>query len=64
MMEDSLTKTRKITYGHFVFFSSEQQKGDSVESVYGRLIEQAENCSLGDEEHSNSRFFHDQHAGS
>ena len=26
------------------------KKWESVESFYGRLIEQAENCSLGDEE--------------
>ena len=29
---------------------SKQQKGESVESFYGRLIEQAEKCSLGSEE--------------
>ena len=32
-----------------VFFSSKQQKGDSVENFYGPLNEQAENCSLADE---------------
>ena len=37
-------------YDRFVVFSSKQQKGESVESFYGRLIEQAENCRLGDEE--------------
>ena len=49
-MEDSLIKTKNITYDRFVFFSSKQQKWESVESSYGRLSEQAENCSLGDEE--------------
>ena len=49
-MDDSFTKIRKITYDRFVFFSSKQQKGDSVESFYRRLVEQAENCNLGDEE--------------
>ena len=50
VMEDTFIKTRKITYDCFVFPSSEQQKGKSLESFYGRLIEQAENCCLGDEE--------------
>ena len=49
-MEESFTKIRNITYDRFVFFRSKQQKGESVESFYGRLIEQAENCSLGNEE--------------
>ena len=49
-MEDSFTKVRNITYNRFVFYSCKQQKGESVESSYGRLIEQAENCSLGSEE--------------
>ena len=49
-LDDSFTKICNITYDRFVFFSSKQQKGESVESFYGRLIEQAENCSLGDEE--------------
>ena len=49
-MEETFTKIRNITYDRFVFVSSKEQKGDSAESVYGRLIEQAENCSLGDEE--------------
>ena len=49
-MDDSFTKVRNITYDRFVFWSSKQQKGRSVESFYGRLIEQAENCSIGDEE--------------
>ena len=49
-MDDSFTKIRNITYDGFIFWSSKQQKGKSVESFYGRLIEQAENCSLGDEE--------------
>ena len=47
---DSFTKIRKSTYDRLVFFSFKQQKGESVESFYGRLIEQAENCGLGDEE--------------
>ena len=46
-MEDSFIKTRNISNDRFVFFSSKQQKGESVESFYGRLIEQAENCNLG-----------------
>ena len=41
VMEEFFMKTRNITYYRFVFFSSKQQKGDSVESFYGRLIEQA-----------------------
>ena len=50
-MEGSFTKVRNITYDRFVFFSSKQQKGESDESFYGRLIEQAKNnCSLGNEE--------------
>ena len=49
-MEDFFTKVRNITYNRFVFYSCKQQKGESVESFYGRLIEQAENCSLGSEE--------------
>ena len=49
-MEDSFTKVRNITYDRFVFYSCKQQKGESVESFYGRLIELAENCSLGSEE--------------
>ena len=48
--DDSFTKVRKIKYDRFVFWSSKQGKGESVESFYGHLIEQAENCSLGDEE--------------
>ena len=42
VMEDSFTKTRNNTNDRFVFFSSKQQKGESVESFHGRLIEQAE----------------------
>ena len=49
-MEDSFTKVRNITYDRFVFYSCKQQKGESVESFYGRLIELAENCTLGSEE--------------
>ena len=49
-MEDSFTKVRNKTYERFVFYSCKQQKGESVESFYGRLTEQAENCSLGSEE--------------
>ena len=49
-MEASYTKIRNITYDYFVFFSSKQQKGESVESFYGRRTKQAENCSLGNEE--------------
>ena len=43
-------KNEKHTYDRFVFFSLKQKKGDSVESFYERLIEQAENFSLGDEQ--------------
>ena len=49
-MEDSFTKVRNITYDRFVFYSCKQQNGESVESFYGRLIELAENCTLGSEE--------------
>ena len=49
-MEESVTKVRNITYDRFVFFSSKQQKGESIESFCSRLFEQAENCSLGNEE--------------
>ena len=49
-MEDSFTKVRNITYDRFVFYLCKQQKGESVESFYGRLIELAENCNLGSEE--------------
>ena len=48
-MDNSFSKIRNITYNRFVF-SFKQQKGESIESLNGRLIEQAENCSLGDEE--------------
>ena len=49
-MEDSFTKVRNITDDRFVFYSCKQQKGESVESFYGRLIELAEKCNLGSEE--------------
>ena len=49
-MVDSFTKVRNITYDRFVFYSRKQQKGESVESFYGRLLEQGENRSLGGEE--------------
>ena len=49
-MEDSFTKVRNTTYDCFVFYSCKQRKGESMESFYGRLIEQTENCSLGSEE--------------
>ena len=39
-MDESFTKVRNITYDCFVYWSSKQEI----------LIEQAENCSLGDEE--------------
>ena len=48
--EFSFIKTRNFTYDRFVFFSLKQQKIESVEIFYGTLIEQAENCILGDEE--------------
>ena len=49
-MEEYFTKVRNITDDRFVFFSSKQQKGESVKSFFGRFIEQAGNCSLGIEE--------------
>ena len=49
-MEDSFTKVRNITYDRFVFYSYKLQKGESVESFYGRLIELAEDCTLVSEE--------------
>ena len=49
-MEDSFTKVRHIAYNRFVFYSCKQQKDENVESFYGRLIEQSENCSIGIEE--------------
>ena len=49
-MEDTFTKVRNITYDCFVFYSCKQQKGESVGSFYGRLIELAENYTLGSEE--------------
>ena len=50
VMEFSSTKNRNITFHRFDVFSSKQQKGEPVESFYGKLIEQAENCSLRDQE--------------
>ena len=49
-MEDSFAKVCNITYNRFVFYSRKQQKGESVEGFYGRLIELAESCNLGSEE--------------
>ena len=49
-MEDSFIKARKFAYDRFVFFSSKQQKRESVDRFYSRLTEQATNCTLGDEE--------------
>ena len=46
-MEDFFTKIRNIFYDRFVFYTCKQQKGESVESFYGRLIELAENSTLG-----------------
>ena len=48
-MDDAFTKVSSMTYDRFLSWSSKEQKGESLESFYGRLIEQAENCSLGDE---------------
>ena len=48
VMEDSFIKTCNKTYDRLVHFSSKQHRGESIENFYGRL-EQAENCSLGDE---------------
>ena len=36
-MGDSFIKVRQITYERFVFFSSQQQKGESVE-VFANLL--------------------------
>ena len=38
LMEVSFTKTRNKTYDHLVFLSFKQQKGESVEIIYGQLI--------------------------
>ena len=40
ILEDSFIKAYSSTYERFVFFFSEQQKGKSGKSFYGRLIEQ------------------------
>ena len=50
--EDFFTKVGNITYDRFTLHSCKQQKGESVESFCGSLIEQAENCSLGSEENT------------
>ena len=50
VIKDSFIKTRNINHERFVLFSSKQKKGESVESFYGRLKEQLENCSLGEKE--------------
>ena len=60
-MEDSFIKVRNITYDRFVFYSCKQQKNESVENFYGRLIEQDEKCSLGSEEITYSSCFHTKH---
>ena len=49
-MEYSFTKFCNITYDRFVFCSCKQQKGESVENFYGRLIDLTEKCTLGSEE--------------
>ena len=49
-MDGSFTKIRNITYDRLNSFSFKQQQDESVESFFGRLIELAEDCSLGDEE--------------
>ena len=49
-VEESFTKDCNITYDRFVYYSCKQQKGESAESSYGRLIELAENCTLCSEE--------------
>ena len=48
-MGGSVIKTRNITYDRFVS-SSEKQKGKYVQSFYGRLLDQSENCSLEDKD--------------
>ena len=49
-MKDSFIKAGIMTFDRFVFISFKQQKAEWLESFYGRLIEQAEKCSLVDEE--------------
>ena len=49
-MDDWFAEICIITYDGFIFISSKQQKGESVESFFARLIELAENFTLGDEE--------------
>ena len=41
-------KNSNIKFDRFFVFSSKQQKCEPVESFYGKIIEQAENCSLRD----------------
>ena len=48
-MEEPIVKTRNITYDCIVFFSSKQQKRESRENFYGRLIKSSLG-SLRDEE--------------
>ena len=52
VMEDLIMKAKNITY--ILFFSPKQWKGESVESLDGRLTEQAENCILWDEEYNSN----------
>ena len=49
-IEDSLKKTKNITYNKYRFFWFKWSKSESIESIYGRLITQTSNCNLGDEE--------------
>ena len=49
-MEDSAVRSRNITYDGFVLFSFKQRKRESCVSFDRRLIEQAENCSLDNED--------------
>ena len=60
-MDDSFSKIRNIRYDFFVLISSKQQKGESVERFYGRLTEQAQNCSLGN--YPYQRYIHSLYAG-
>ena len=49
-IEDSFERTKNITYSKYRFFSTNRPKCESIESIFGRLITQARNCTLGDEE--------------
>ena len=46
MMEKAFIRLRNITFGHYVFFSRKQKKGEAVEQFYSILKELAENCNF------------------